>query len=492
MNKFEVDAKGFAELQKGRPKWSFVRELVSNAFDELITMCSVLISKKGRQLAEIVVIDDGEGFRDLSDAYTLFAPTPKRNDPKVRGRFNLGEKELASIAKEMKIESTKGGIHFIGGKRKRINTKREVGTKITVRVNWTHADVYETIEMLKRFIPPNGVTFKVNDKVIKNPTDPDSDYKKTAESEETLATVLFKNGAVRPTKRKTKVIVYKIGSLRFALDQTTLSNGWLYEMGIPIQKIDCPYIVDVQQKVPMSPNRESVSDAYLQDIYAIVLNMVADDLWEDEISETWVRTATEDDIVTDDVIKTVHDTRYRKAVLWSSDESANERARMDGMEIIHGRTLSGKERGRFHGAGLVNASMKYGRSPMMAKEIKKDKWTEGMNDLAKLTRYLGRNVIRKDVRVRFINEENIVSIASYGNLELTFNLAPIRFGYKNTKPPYSAFVIGVILHELAHNKGESHDLAYIREYDRVCGEAVMLAIQDKDRFEKLTKGVNDD
>ena len=40
--------------------------------------------------------------------------------------------------------------------------------------------------------------------------------------------------------------------------------------------------------------------------------------------------------------------------------------------------------------------------------------------------------------------------------------------------------------------GESHDLAYIREYDRVCGEAVMLAIQDKDRFEKLTKGVNDD
>ena len=118
-NYFEIDVKGFKELQLGRPKWSFVRELISNAMDEDITVCTVDIAKEGRKAATITVEDDGAGFDDLKDAYTLFAPTKKRIDPNVRGRFNLGEKELASIAKSMRIESTKGGVQFVNGKRSR-------------------------------------------------------------------------------------------------------------------------------------------------------------------------------------------------------------------------------------------------------------------------------------------------------------------------------------------------------------------------------------
>ena len=156
----EVHTKGFAQLQEGRSKWSFVRELISNALDEKISICTVDVQKEGRNPAVIKVEDNGGGFRDLRDAYTLFAPTPKRSDPNVRGRFNLGEKELASIAKEMIIESTKGGVKFKDGKRTRINKKREVGTLVTVVVNWSFSDLSEIDEMIRLVIPPVDVSLE--------------------------------------------------------------------------------------------------------------------------------------------------------------------------------------------------------------------------------------------------------------------------------------------------------------------------------------------
>ena len=84
--------KGLRALQAGKPIWFTVRELIQNALDENITECRVDFKyEKGR--AEIAVTDDNpDGFRDLSDAYTLFKDTHKRYNVKTRGRFNFGEK----------------------------------------------------------------------------------------------------------------------------------------------------------------------------------------------------------------------------------------------------------------------------------------------------------------------------------------------------------------------------------------------------------------
>ena len=64
------------------------------------------------------------------------------------------------------------------------------------------------------------------------------------------------------------------------------------EMGIPVQETDCPWTIDVSIKVPLSPQRDAIKDTYLQDLYAEVLNTVADDLTEDQVSDTWVKVAT--------------------------------------------------------------------------------------------------------------------------------------------------------------------------------------------------------
>ncbi|MEK7783019.1 MAG: hypothetical protein AAB279_03720, partial [Candidatus Binatota bacterium] len=79
-------------MQEGKPKHFIARELVQNAWDESTKKCEFKAEWKNG-VANISVTDDSpEGFRDLSDAFTLFAPTYKRADPTKRGRFNLGEK----------------------------------------------------------------------------------------------------------------------------------------------------------------------------------------------------------------------------------------------------------------------------------------------------------------------------------------------------------------------------------------------------------------
>lgn len=478
MNKFEINSKGFAELQAGRPKWSFVRELISNAFDEKITICNVTITKEGRKPAVIVVEDDGEGFRDLRDAYTLFAPTPKRSDPSVRGRFNLGEKEFAAIAKEMRIDTTTGGVHFIDGKRKRINKKREKGTVVTVRVNWSQSDIEEIDKMIRLIIVPDGVTFYY----LKNTSSENESVIITSpgwidSTEAKLRTTLFSSGAMRPTTRTTVVDVYELHDEQ--------ESGWIHELGIPIQMIDCPYNIDVNQKVPMNANRDTVSDYYLKDIYALTLNMTADRLDENDVSDTWVHTATEDELANEQTIKTVHDKRYKDAVLWSSDATANERAREDGKEIIHSRYLSAAEKNRFKTVGLVSASVNYGTSAIAADSILYKDWTDGMSKLNRLVEWMGQMLCGVGIVVRYIDEPRISSEASYANSTITFNLA--KFGRKNTEPPYGSTVIGMIIHELAHRRGHEHyDKAYLNELYRLAGEAVVLALDDQETFNRKT------
>ena len=69
---FEVDKEGLKVLQLGKPKTYIIRELVANAWDENITLCKIeTIHENG--IATISVEDDNpEGFRDLTDSYTIF------------------------------------------------------------------------------------------------------------------------------------------------------------------------------------------------------------------------------------------------------------------------------------------------------------------------------------------------------------------------------------------------------------------------------------
>jgi len=470
---FEVNVKGFAQLMAGRPKWHFVRELISNSLDEYSVSDITVELVKAPRIAYVTVTDNGDGFANLSDAYTLFAYTPKRKDAKVRGRFNMGEKELASIAREMTIHTTSGKVVFNNGKlRKHPRMKREKGTVVDVTIPMSNKEYYETIKMLEMFIFPSNKKVRINSAGVTLQGEP---FEIINSVEETLPTVLLNSeiNALTPTRRKTVVEVYK----PFAEQE----KGWLFELGIPVQEIDCNYNVNVQQKVPMNANRDTVIDSYLEKIYAIVLNSVANQLNEHSMSDTWVSQGIENDLSSDETLSRIVDVKYKDTVLRSSDRKANENAINDGKTILDSRHLSQIERGRLRSHGLVPSTVNYKPNYGNSDLIPKSKWSDEMKEYARITKITSMLLVNREVLVRYINEPTFSTKAQYDG-SITYNIA--HYKGKAKLDPYAYDNLGIILHELAHDTGGNctqHDSAWWHRLADLGGMLLELQLRSEEK-----------
>ena len=138
--RFAVSAEGLRQLNAARPPWALVKELVQNGWDEAprATRCDVAVSPRGDGTTVVTVEDDGSGFANVSDAWTLMADTPKRGDPTKRGRFNLGGKEIIAVALSARIETAGTTVHFPaeGGRRTEPNGRTR-GTRVAVTMPWS-------------------------------------------------------------------------------------------------------------------------------------------------------------------------------------------------------------------------------------------------------------------------------------------------------------------------------------------------------------------
>ena len=134
-------------------------------------------------------------------------------------------------------------------------------------------------------------------------------------------------------------------------------------MGIPIQPITADWDIDVQQKVPMPPNRDTVPEYYLTDIYAEALNAAHEIMAADQFGEQWVKNAMEDPRVEPEAVKSVMKGRYGDHVLLSSSvKDSNMHATEGGYELVNPKSLSATERQRFQqDAGLKTAHDAFGR-----------------------------------------------------------------------------------------------------------------------------------
>lgn len=476
MSKFEVDTKGFAQLQAGREPWRLAKELVSNAYDEReVTKVKVDIFKE--KLAIVVrVEDDGPGFRDLKDAYTLYAWTYKREDPTTRGRFNLGEKEILALAKSGSVKTTSGTVSFNEDSREETHKKgTKKGTIVTVYMNWSEEDMEDVIDKLQKLIPPKDKTYTVNGLLVPQ-------RKTVYEVEATLETVLLApDGLMRPTRRKTTIKVY---------DTLSGETPMLFEMGIPVQELDkqeVPWHLDVQQKIPLAPNRDAVRPAYLQDVLAEVLNATAHDLNQEQASGTWVKEAIGDERVSNEAVKQVFDTQYEGRALVGNplDPLAMERAQEHGMIIIHPRSLTAAERARLKETGAIkNVSEVYKISP--SKDWKPVKPNADMERIEAFVHRVAKPTIGHDIRVQFVNIPNSYAAATCGTGTLTFVVNTLGKGW--FEKGLTADVIGLIAHELAHEiskAGNPHGLEYHdKALPLVAGRLALLA-RDQPKLFKL-------
>ncbi len=440
--RFEVDTAGMRQLHADRSPEQLIKELVQNAFDERAESCRVRILAREDGVL-VTVEDDAPGFRDIRDAYTLMGDTPKRMDPEKRGRFNLGDKEVICLALWARVETTGWTIEFPpeGGRAARKNRKKS-GTKVTALMPWGEEQARRLESRMPLIRPPEDTHYTVNGKRVER-------REPLAVHDAVLQTVLQSapGEPIRPTRRKTGIHILSPAG----------DTGWLYEMGIPIQAIDLPYDLDVQQKVPMPPNRDTVSERYLQDLYAEALNAMHRGMREEEFTETWVRTAVESPRSTPGAVKDTITGRYgEKAVTWSSDREANMQAADEGYQVVHPRNMSHDElRNMREKGGLKSAGDLFGRPSTPDEILEQSPRVDITEDavkqefavwVARLGKHAG-----KAVRPIFICDPRLKALATCtmnsARPTMTFNTAYLEdWFFEGRGQPQ----LELVIHELGH------------------------------------------
>jgi len=465
---FAIDKAGLAALTARRDKSFLFAEALANSWDAPGTSRVDVITTRtpGRPEAEIRFVDDSpEGFVDLSHAFTLFATTDKRANAEQRGRFNLGEKLSLAVAKSARITSTKGTLTFdASGRRRSAQPRTTVGTEISLLVPITAAELDAAVDQVMTYIAPvptfiNGVQIPARTSLTtfqaKLPTE-----------------LQGEDGNMRRTERITDLTLYPAAA----------GAGRLYELGIPVCETGDTFDVDIGQKVPLSLERESVTDAYLRRVRAAVLANAAHLLDESAAKTSWVTAALEAENLPDHAVAAVIRQRYGdKAVIFDpSDPEANKIAVSRGYTVVHGGAFSGaawtsiRDAGALKPAGQVTPSPSpWAESGTAATPIAPDA------DMARFAAWcvrLGEALLGVSIAVEFYARFNDPqTAAAYGGRRL--QLSTGRLGRAWFRGPLREEQLDLVLHEFGHHYSDDHlSRDYYKALTRLGAKAAFLAL----------------
>ena len=461
--RFTVDTLGMRQLHQQRHPEQLVKELVQNVFDEKeASNCEVTIQREEAGV-QVIVKDDGLGFSNVSDAYTLMGDTAKRMNPERRGRFNMGEKEVLCVATWATVETVGSTVEFpeSGGRMVKPNQRRR-GTRVTAMMPWGDEETERLIQRMRMIRPPEEINYSVNGKKVFRTTE-----LKIGRMELDTVVQDAPGSPMRATRRRTNIhILPKSGD-----------SGWIYEMGIPIQEIEASYSVDVMQKVPMPPNRDTVSEAYLKKIYTEILNIMHDQMPPEYFSENWVRTGMEKQAVEAAPVKTVIQNRYGDHVVTrSSNPDTNMKATDAGYQVLHPRSLGKVELQNMRNLGeLKSAHEIFGRDDEEANTTI-EPGDPVRNEFAEWVATLGR-MAGKEVTSVFTHNASSKQVASCNmntdNPEMRFNtyyLSQEFFAGRGEDQ------LELVIHELGHAEMDGKMSHGPRWGEACCRVGTMIAL----------------
>jgi len=320
MTWFAVDKAGLAGILERRGKFFAVAELVSNAWDSGATEVAIeLTPVAGEPYATIAVHDNGEGFADLSHAFTMFAKSSRAGHAEKRGRFNLGEKLVLAVCRSGWIATRSGTIRFNSDGTTRKSGETHDGTSFVAEIRMTRDELDDVNEQMRRLIPPVNTTY--NGKPIGTPA-------MLAKFETKLPTEIAGDDGLRRTVRTATVEVYE-------------GDGQVLELGIPVVETDNGYRVNVLQKIPLNMERDNVTPGFLRTLNAALLNVVHDHLTADEAAAPWAQEAASDSRATPAAVKSVIAKRFgeRAVIATPGDVMANANAEAAGFTVIPGGAM---------------------------------------------------------------------------------------------------------------------------------------------------------
>jgi hypothetical protein len=455
---FAVDRAGLGKILRRRGIEFAVFELIQNAWDEDgVTRVEVTLApdEEKRGHAVLKISDDApEGFKDLSHAFTLFAESAKKSDAEKRGRFNLGEKLVLALCESAAIYSMTGSVKFNGTGRRVSRVAATVrGTDCFMRLKMNREEIAEVNEEIYKLISPAGIETVYNGTTLL----PREVIREVFASLPTE--IADSEGALRKARRNTAVRLYKPEPGEVAL---------IYEMGIPVVEHDCAFHCDVQQKVPITLDRENVTPRFLRALRTAVFNAAHELVTPEQATAEWAQTAIESADAQPLAVADYMTKRFgeRRVSYDPSDLEANKRAVSEGYTVVHGGMLSADAWSNVRTfeaikpAGQVTPSAKAWNGEdnpdaAAATPIPFEKWTDDMRQTAIYAERFARLAIGAHITVEFYATLAMLAAACYGSRSLSFNKSRLGSAWFNLEANRER-IDDLLIHELGHEYSGDH------------------------------------
>lgn len=463
----QIDVIGYRAQMGSMKPWRLLFEIFANAFDEdTIKKFDIKITyDKKREKVIFEYIDDGDGFRDWLDIISLFKRSMRRKDPTKSGRFNLGEKQAIIVSSLFRIWTRNPdeakAFEFKWYKktayRKDLEPLKELGTKIYAEYDWTEEEFKEINTHLGLVRCPANKKCIVNgnrlttEKAIRKFK---GELKTEIEDPKTFKMI--------KTRRNGDIEIYN--------KESDNARTWLYENGLPIQKLKKSdrWHVNVLQKIPMAPTRSDVAPTWLDELYGVLINNTIDLVEKEDMNDNWVQAGMKDATV--ETMKQIKIKKFGTENVFfesSSDPTANDRVRDDPNAALIEEGWGDKEvRDRMKDLGVAEpAHIKYGvgRGLDMEKPVT---ITPAMEKYRQVCKALAMDCIDADIKVRFVRSPEQSMYSAWWNRDtktLTFNFSSstINTAYFNQ---WNEDNVELIIHELAHDKDESYSRIQTHHY----------------------------
>jgi hypothetical protein len=462
-NWLAINRKGFAAVLAQKGKARILAELISNALDTEAGLVDVFFAQADGR-ADITVRDDcPTGFSDLADAYTLYAPSTRADDPKKRGRNGSGDKEVLAICEWASVISTTGEVLFeADGSRRQTKNTTAAGTVFTANLKLNQKEAADFTKLMAEMLVPAGVALWFNGEAI-------TSRPALREFQGTLGTVLRDaEGNNSPTRRKTTIGLYEV---------LAGEKAHIYELGLPVVEHDSRWHINVEQKIPSGRDRDKVKPAWLRELREHVLNNSYDLLTEAESKSRWVRDAYE--AATDEALKAVVEKTYgKKAVMADpSDTEAMKNCTDAGYTVIPSRNPFPKGFGeRLANVGVKPAGQimpsRIFSSPDGKAPVPESQYSAGMRQIVAYSKELHRVLFGHSISVEIFDiprPDGRRWVAAWDG-GLSYNRGLL--GKAWFEHPDQAAVDAILIHEFAHKKEGDHYTQ--RFYDECCRLGALL------------------
>jgi hypothetical protein len=476
---FAVDKEGLGKLVERRGKAFVVFELLQNAWDcEDARQVDVKLTVLGRGLVELVVADDNpEGFRDISHAYTLFAPSEKKGDALRRGRFNLGEKLVLAICERASVTSVKSQILFQqDGTRRAGSARMKKGSEFRGILRMTLDELAAVRHEVGKLLPPAGVLTTVDDVPLRR-REPEHILPEVFLQTEIAGT----DGVLRRKYRDADVHLHTV---------RPGERATLYEMGIPVVDLgDDPFHVDVRQKVPLTMERDGVPPSFLRDVRGAVLDGAHFLITREAAAGKWTQDAIEAS-ENKDAVKAIVARRFGDKVVIAdpSDPEGTKIAASRDFVVIPGGAFTGdawekiREARAALPAGQVTPSPKpFSPDGKPLEYVPDEKLEERAKDLRALAIGFAKACAGLDVGILFTRDPDWGFRAAYSCSkdgvmigQIIFNLALLNEEFWGSE----AKKVELILHEIGHHWGGHLDETYHQALCRIGANAATMTNND--------------